>query len=104
MGPPIGEHSVTGYVKDFSDNEFYFDFDNGATSIESEKFTDMPLVIKNQAMSWWNVALEVHTGRYYRFMFGPLYILFIPLAGFSLLFILISGLIVYWKRYRNTKK
>ncbi|MEN8121179.1 MAG: PepSY domain-containing protein [Bacteroidota bacterium] len=101
MGPPIGEYSVTGYIKDFDNQEFYFDFNKGAVAIKSNSFTEMPSEIKNQAMSWWNVALEVHTGRYYRFMFGPLYILFIPLAGLSLLFILISGLIVYRKRYRN---
>ena len=101
MGPPIGEHSVTGYIKDSDNQEFFFDFNKGAVAINSNNFIEMPLQIKNQAMSWWNVALEVHTGRYYRFMFGPLYILFIPLAGLSLLFILISGLIVYWKRFRN---
>ncbi len=104
MGPPIGEHSVTGYIKDFKDAEYYFDFDKGAVGINGNDFAEMPLKIKNQHMSWWNVALEVHTGRYYRFMFGSLYILFIPLAGFSILFILISGLVVYWKRYKGNGK
>jgi len=104
MGPPIGKHSVTGYVKDKKDREFYFDFDKGATVIGNKPFVKMPFAIKNQPMSLWNLALEVHTGRYYRFMFGPLYILFIPLSGFSILFILISGLIVYLKRYKNKKK
>jgi len=101
MGPPIGEHSVTGYIKDYKGKDYYFDFNKGATAIADGNFVEMPAEIKKQAMSLWNVALEVHTGRYYRFMFGPLYILFIPLAGFSMLFILISGLIVYLKKFRN---
>jgi hypothetical protein len=101
LGPPIGEHSVTGYIQTFDNKEYYFDFDRGAVGIPGGKFTSMPGKIRNQAMSLWNVALEIHTGRYYRFMFGDLYILFIPLSGFALLFILISGLVVYWKRFRN---
>ena len=101
MGPPIGEHSVTGYIKDIENKEYYFDFNEGAIAIGSGNFMEMPQKIKSQAMSIWNIALEIHTGRYYRFMFGPLYILFIPLAGFSILFILISGLIVYLKKFRN---
>ncbi len=101
LGPPVGEHSVTGYVQTYDHKEYYFDFDKGAVGIPNGKFTAMPDKIKNQAMSLWNVALEIHTGRYYRFMFGDLYILFIPLSGFALLFILISGLVVYWKRFRN---
>lgn len=101
LGPPIGEHSVTGYIKDKKGKEYYFDFDKGARAIKNGRFANMPQKIQSQAMSLWNLALEVHTGRYYRFMFGPLYILFIPLAGFSLLFILVSGLLVYLKKFRN---
>ena len=92
------------HTTDHEGKEYYFDFDKGATAISGTPFAEMPAEIKNQAMSLWNVALEVHTGRYYRFMFGPLYILFIPLAGFSMLFILISGLIVYLKKYRTNGK
>jgi len=102
MGPPIGAYSVTGYVQTFDSLEYFFEFDKGAIALSDIEFTPMPEKIRTQPMSLWNVALEVHTGRYYRFMFGKLYILFIPVAGFSMLFILISGFIVYWKRYRNT--
>ncbi|MCF6241925.1 MAG: PepSY domain-containing protein, partial [Bacteroidales bacterium] len=104
LGPPVGEHSVTGYVRTYNDKEYYFDFDKGAVGIPHGQFAVMPDEIKRQPMSLWNLALEVHTGRYYRFMFGDLYILFIPLSGFALLFILISGFIVYWKRFRNNKR
>ena len=59
----------------------------------------MPEIIASQPMSLWNVALKVHTARIYKFMFGSLYILFIPLAGLLILFILISGLIVWLKKH-----
>ncbi len=101
LGPPIGAHLVTGYVQTFDDKEFYFDFDKGATGIQNDPFTAMPEEIKTQPMSLWNVALELHTGRFYSFILGGLYILIVPLVGFTLLFILISGFIVYWKRFRN---
>ncbi len=99
-GPPLGEFMVTGYSKHFMDQEVFFDFNNGAATIHGmRKFPSMPSQIKNQAISLWNVALEVHTARMYKFMFGNFYILFIPLAGIIILFVLISGFIVWWKRY-----
>ncbi len=97
---PLGDYLVTGFSEDFDYGKVYFDFNSGAAVIGStKKFIDMPLPIKNQEMSLWNVALEIHTARMYGFMFGKLYILFIPLSGLIVLFILISGFIVWWKKH-----
>jgi len=54
-------------------------------------------------MSLWNVALEVHTGRIYHSVIGDFYVLIVPLTGLSVLFILISGFIV-WLRLRKNKQ
>lgn len=98
---PLGEFLVTGYSEDFSLGELYFDFDNGAGVIADDlNFVDMPEQIQQQEMSLWNVALEVHTARMYKFLFGRLYIMFIPSAGLIILFVLISGFIVWYKKHR----
>lgn len=99
-GPPLGDFLVTGYSNHFSNHEFFFDFNFGGRNIDNgEEFSNMPKEILTQPMSLWNVALEVHTARMYKFMFGNFYILFIPLAGILILFILISGVIVWWKKH-----
>jgi len=102
---PLGEFLVTGYTDDFEVGDVYFDFDKGAGVIgESLSFVEMPEQIQQQKMSLWNVALEVHTARMYKFMFGSLYILFIPMVGLIILFVLISGFIVWFKIHRKRSK
>jgi len=99
-GPPLGDFLVTGYSDDFYGKEIFFDFNHGGIDLSNGlAFHSMPEEISSQPMSLWNVALEVHTARMYKFMFGDFYILFIPLAGILILFILISGFIVWWKRH-----
>lgn len=99
-GPPLGDFLITGYSNHFKDRELFFDFNSGGWDMNTGKaFNEMPIKILEQPMSLWNVALEVHTARMYKFMFGNFYILFIPLAGILILFILISGFIVWWKKH-----
>ena len=97
---PIGRHMVTGFSNDFN-NEYFFDFDKGATPISnSTPFFNMPKTLKNQPISLWNLALEFHTMRIWNTVIGNFYILLIPLIGLSLIFILISGFIVWYKIHR----
>lgn len=99
-GPPLGDFLITGYSNHFSGKEIFFDFNLGGMDISNgSKFTTMPEVISDQPMSLWNVALEFHTARMYKLFFGNYYILFIPLSGILMLFILISGFVVWWKSY-----
>ncbi len=102
MGPPIGDYLITAYSSDYKGQEIVFDYDKGAININKGKqFTKLPNTIKSAyRMSLWNLGLEIHTGRFYQFIFGKFYILIVPLAGLSILFILISGLIVWWKIHR----
>lgn len=98
---PIGSNVVAGYSKHFKGKEVYFDYNSGANLIGNGQFVATPLVIKHQPLSLWNLALEFHTARIYKFLFGNFYILVIPLSGLLILFILISGFIVWYKRHRK---
>jgi len=101
QGPPIGNHIVTGFTRHYKGKEVYFDFGWGANTIDAKDgFVEMPTAIKNQPISLWNLALEFHTARIYSVLFGSLYILIVPIVGLLTLFILISGLIVWFKKYR----
>ena len=103
---PIGEYLVSGYTKDYKNQEIFFEYNIGAININNNKnFVSLPKnIIKESPISLWNVALEVHTGRIFQFIFGDFYILIIPLVGLTLLFILISGFVVWYKLHRNKQK
>ena len=100
---PIGEFMVTAYSNDFYNSEIYFDYNSGVQSINGNKFADMPDKISNQKISLWNTALEMHTGRIFQSILGDFYILIVPLTGLSLLFILISGFVLWYKLFRKSK-
>jgi hypothetical protein len=98
-GRPIGDFLVTGFTRDFKNQEYYFDYDLGAMNINGlQAFPSLPgKVIGDTPMSLWNVALEIHTGRIYQSIIGDFYVLVVPLTGLIVLFILISGFIVWLK-------
>jgi len=100
---PIGQFLVTGFSQDYHNQEIVFDYNQGAINISSDKkFVEMPReIIEESAVSLWNFALELHTGRLFQFLLGDFYILIVPLVGLSLLFILISGFWVWLKIYRK---
>jgi len=103
--PPISEFSVTAYIQNRAGEEYYFDYTNGATPIQHRnKFSSIPLKISEIPMSFWNLALEFHTGRFFRFLIGAFYILIVPLVGLTIIFIQISGFIVWWKLHRKKNK
>ena len=100
---PIGEFLVSGFTRDFKNQEYFFDYDQGAVNINSrEQFAVLPQnVIEDAPVSLWNVALEIHTGRIYQSLIGDFYVLVVPLTGLIVLFILISGFIVWLKTRKN---
>lgn len=103
-GPPVGNEVISGYINNYKGKEVYFDYGRGALMLNNnENFAKMPDKLVNTPMSLWNFALEVHTARIYQFLFGNFYILVIPLSGLFILFILISGFIVWFKRHRKKK-
>jgi len=104
-GSPISENAISSFIKDVEGHSYYFDYGRGAVPLfHSKPFTEMPAnIIHNSPMSLWNVALEFHTARIYSVLIGDFYILIIPLAGLSILFILISGVYLYWVAYRKKR-
>ena len=96
---PLGDFLVSGFTRDYKNQEYYFDYNKGATNINgAERFAVLPQkVINDTPISLWNVALEIHTGRIYQSLIGDFYVLIVPLTGMIVLFILISGFIVWLK-------
>ena len=104
---PIGDNLVSGYTRDFPGGEYFFDYNSGASGINSSvEFPAMPgQIISAEPMSLWNAALEFHTGRIYQSLIGPFYVLIVPLTGLFVLFILISGFIVWLSpKYNSARK
>ena len=64
-----------------------------------------PHVLSEIPLSLWNVALELHVGRCYQPLIGPLSSLFVFLWGTLSVFVIISGYIVYKRQrsYRRTR-
>ncbi len=105
MGPPISSHPIAGYCKDAKGREIVFDYNLGAGNLtDATGFAEMPQSIQQVPMSLWNLCLEIHTGRIYQYIFGPFYILFIPLAGISILLILITGYLLYRKQRKKANR
>ena len=95
---------AAGYSNDFP-AEVYFDYNKGlSTLVDSDFALEMPSEIKQSRISLWNTALEMHTARLFKFAFGELYILFIPLFGFSVLFVIVSGAVVVYRQKKRRKR
>lgn len=105
-GPPVGDYKITGYSSDFKNQIIAFDYSSGALNINQPiLFPTMPEeIIQKSPMSLWSLALEVHTGRIYAAFLGVFYILIVPLVGLLVLFILISGIAVWYKYHLKKKK
>jgi uncharacterized iron-regulated membrane protein len=58
-------------------------------------------ILDKSPVSLWNAALEVHTGRIFEHLVGPLYLLYVPLVGLAVLVVLISGFIIWWLAYKK---
>jgi uncharacterized iron-regulated membrane protein len=108
MGNPFGGTAVAGFVVDANGNPFLFDYDRGVGAMgHKARFGAMPEELsENGKISLWNTSLEVHTGRIYSAILGSFYILIVPITGLVTLMVLISGYIIYQKRYKrkNLKK
>jgi len=102
-GPPLGDNMTAGAIKVGKRNQYVFDYNRGVVRLAgSIPFPAMPDdVIEKSPMSLWNLALEFHTARYYSFLFGNLYILFIPLFGLTMIVILLTGFWLWWKSFRR---
>lgn len=107
MSKPFGDQTVAGWVET-SKNAYWFDFASGAQKVAapgtSPHFPKMsPEIRRASPMSLWNASLEIHTGRIFENIIGPLYILYVPLSGICILLVLLSGVFLWWKMHRKKK-
>ena len=103
MANPFGSIPVAGYLSIPGKKELLFDYNAGVLSLKRGNTPPvMPEIVKrNSPMPLWNLALEIHTGRFYSFFLGRYYILFIPIVGLATVVMLISGTVVWWRKYRK---
>lgn len=105
MAMPISANMVTAYHIDREGQQFVFDYNYGVKGLKHNKaFPGMPEFISNSRIPLWNVALEMHTARLLKPIIGDFYILFIPLFGLSTILILISGIILWYRKFYRRPK
>lgn len=105
-GKPIGDYKVTGMITDIKGNQYLVDYDKGVLPLwHNKSFPLMPdNVLHESKMSLWSVSLEVHTGRFFRNLLGDFYILIVPLSGLCGIMVVLSGYLLWRKRYRKKAK
>ncbi len=105
-GRPVGAFKVTGLLADLEKNQYLVDYDQGIIPLfHNRVFPPMPEnVLEESKMSLWNLSLEIHTGRFFQPFMGSLYILLVPLSGLVSTLVVLSGYLLWRKRYRRKKK
>ena len=99
---PISSSLVSGYSKDFfGGKEVIFDYSKGASLGET---ASTPELLSAIPMSLWNVALELHVGRCYSPLLGPLSDLFVFISGLLITLVLLSGYIILHRRKKKNPK
>ncbi len=100
-GRPVGDYKVTGALTSTNGDLYMVDYDKGVLPIGDLKpFSATPVnVINESKMSLWNVCLEIHTGRFFQGILGLFYILIVPLTGLASIIVVLSGYLLWRKRY-----
>ena len=82
------------------------DYDQGVRPLYHQKaFPRMPDNVRNESgMSLWSFSLEVHTGRIFGSILGDFYILIVPLTGLAGITVVLSGYLLWRKKYRKKKQ
>lgn len=95
---PVGKKQISGFLFFNPQKTLVFDYNTGVEVIEpGQSFITMPEHEKYRSMSWWSIALEMHTGRMFTFL-KDTSILFPFFMGLLGLLVLYSG----WKISRRS--
>ena len=100
FGGVVSQHLVSGYSAHFG-NPVVFDYAAGANG--GKPWMAQPEVLSEVPLSLWNFALELHVGRCYAPLLGPLSELFVFLWGTLSTLVLLSGYIIN-RRMRKARK
>jgi len=105
-GRPISENMIAGLIRDLEGKKYCMDYNKGAIPLgHNQNLIEMPdYMLLSGKMSLWNLALEIHTARFFKFIFGKFYILFIPMFGLSMIVLNLTGLWIWIKLYRRRRK
>lgn len=98
MGPPVISTPISGFSSDFNES-IVFNYFNGVS--KKGFFPEMPKQMQQSRISLWHLSLEAHTGRIYTFLPELVITLFPFISGILLLIVLISGYLVYKRRYKR---
>ena len=105
-GRPTFGNPVSGFSTDFAQGPVVFDYGRGVrlANYPDMPFEPMPEVFaRDGRISFWHFCLELHVGRLYRsflFAFTDFYIF---LSGLLMFLVVLSGYIVYRRKYRRKK-
>jgi len=103
IGRPVGDFKITGLIHDTKGRMFIADYSSGIVPLqEGSSFPEMPAnMLSESRISLWNLCLEIHTGRIFEKFIGAFYILIVPLTGITGIIIVISGYILWRRKYRR---
>ena len=106
LSSPFGSLAIAGGARLGCNQNLFFDYNSGAFMPTGKNpLPDMPKNITNQSgMSFWNLALEVHTWRIIKFAVGSFYILVVPLAGIFGVALVVTGVFMWVIRYVKKRK
>ncbi len=103
IGRPVGDFTVTGLIHDMKGRMLIADYSSGIVPLqEGLSFPEMPgNMLSESRISLWNLCLEIHTGRIFEKFIGAFYILIVPLTGITGIIIVISGYILWRRKYKR---
>lgn len=104
-GRPIGDYKVTGLLTNLSGRSYMIDYEKGVIPLRhQEHFPNMPQnILKESKMSLWTFSLETHTGRIFGSFLGLFYILIVPLSGLMGIMVVLSGYLLWRKRFKKKR-
>jgi hypothetical protein len=105
-GRPVGRFKATGLLTDHTGKKYLVDYDQGVLPLwHNSVFPRMTKeLLKASKMSLWNLSLEIHTGRFFKFLLGNFYILLVPLSAIIAIMVLISGYLIYKRKFKHKKQ
>ena len=102
-GMPIFGTPISGYTIDSDGRERFYSYSTGELQAEdaADTMPPMPTEISPGRISLWHAALELHVGRLYGKILGPLQPLYIFLSALLLTLALVTGWMLYRRYYRR---
>ena len=103
---PVGTYKVAGVLSGTNGEKYMIDYDRGVVPLGTNReFPSMPQnILKASPMPLWNLSLEIHTGRFFRFLLHDFYILIVPLSSLISVMVVLSGYLFYRKKFKKKTK